>query len=1143
MKRIGFAEFKAKVGEGFKGKNNPAKQALQKQLVLISPSGSSWVEIITTAKVNAEVDWDGGGDREQNFINNLAKGNGDSRLAIALYYWLHTDKDPLSFAAQVDRIIFNGQTFSERFGRQVLPPKEPDALVTTNKLLRQVIDSNQARNQSWQPSLFLEQVEPSNETWLSPLNLSSIPFVGRSTEQEELNNFVLCNDVFKMWALIGPSGAGKTRLATHWMSTSDVLQGWHIGYLKDRDATSWDCWIPDRPTLIVIDYIHDFAEVIAKIVNLGSSWVKQPNQKFCVRLLVIDHIFPENLDDLMRENIWSLSFPTVADLDTKRPLFYDSAPLAFISQDDQTDIITRVITQTSGIKNANDVRISETTNKLRNMPEAWHPLFAALIGRALSDKQSTEGWSRRDLIKYYLGSSNRLPWLGREDDMGLWAACFVAAATAVRGASIEELSSCLPQTITEHPLSVSLVAGQCRRIVSTHQLIDLPPFEPDILGETFFLMFLEKFGAVPMVKNSLVKMISVQADHGNAHEYLADFVGFIARLFRNLSNENQSDQYVSVFWSTALTFFNPANFQADSISKASISISLLHVVSELLEDANVRRTDIFDDQISIAIANIDAEDLLRNTQESVVLSSSEALLEFISEWPNDIDIPQQIQIAFPRMMKKFESILNDSATALIFASQTGNRRAAEILIQELGEIEAKTAADGFNALMIASMNGAIKIVDLLINSGVDINSCSKSPHYTALMLACMNGQRDVVDRLLLAEADTSVETEDGFTALNLACEFGHPDVVPPLISAGAKIDHQTSRDGATPLLMACSKGHIAIVRYLLESGAATDLAITIDGSTPLMFACQEGHIEIAKLLIEKHCDIHASRKDGVGTALHFACRFGNFEIVKLLISKGADIENTRTLDGATPLILAANNGQNAIVELLIRSGANIEQTDTQEGYSALMVACGTGNEEMASSLIRAGANINAVNPKTSKFPLYYAAVHGPVGLVKLLIDNGADIDAVVDSNISALSIASYSGRSDIVGYLVAAGADVETRGMSDHATPLWEASSMGHSDVVDILIASGADLEAVQIPNGFSPLMIASINNHKSVVLSLIRAGADLEKRDDIKGSTALMWASQNGNREIVESLLAAGSDIEAKQTTEGVSSPQFLYQ
>jgi len=477
LEKIGFSDFKAKVGEGFRGKNNRAKQTLHKQLMLISPAGSGWEDIIESAKVNAEVNWLGGGEREQNFINNLAKGNGHSRLAIALYFWLHTDKDPMSFAAQIDRIVFNGQTFSERFGRQVIAQNESGELSETNELLRQIIERNQTSDQTWQPALFLEQVEPSDETWLSPLNLSSIPFVGRYAEQEELNEFARCEDIFKMWALIGPSGAGKTRLATHWMSRSEALQGWHVGYLKDRETKSWDGWKPDRPTLIVIDYIHDFAEAIAKIVNIGSSWIKQPNQIFPVRLLVIDHLFPENLNDLMRENIWSLTFPTVADLDVKRPLFYKSTPLAFDRKDDQTEIIKEIVAQTSGIKRADDVRVVEAIDKLKKMSGAWHPLFAALIGRTLIDEESTEGWSRRDLIKYYLGSSNRLPWLGRDDDLGLWSACFVAATTARRGASIEYLSSCLPQTVSDHPQSVNKIAEQSRRIVSTRQLFDLPPFE------------------------------------------------------------------------------------------------------------------------------------------------------------------------------------------------------------------------------------------------------------------------------------------------------------------------------------------------------------------------------------------------------------------------------------------------------------------------------------------------------------------------------------------------------------------------------------------------------------------------------------------------------------------------------------------
>jgi len=145
-----------------------------------------------------------------------------------------------------------------------------------------------------------------------------------------------------------------------------------------------------------------------------------------------------------------------------------------------------------------------------------------------------------------------------------------------------------------------------------------------------------------------------------------------------------------------------------------------------------------------------------------------------------------------------------------------------------------------------------------------------------------------------------------------------------------------------------------------------------------------------------------------------------------------------------------------------------------------------------------------------------------------------------------LHFAAQAGQTDVVEYLIAAGANVDTENISGK-TPLEFAADKGHKEVVELLIENGADVNAGG-RSSQTPLNIALQRKHKNIAELLIQKGADvslhtaaryglLEKLKELigkgadvntknnEGQTPLDIASEQGHKEIVELLVEKGAE------------------
>ncbi|MDE6773120.1 MAG: ankyrin repeat domain-containing protein, partial [Treponemataceae bacterium] len=238
---------------------------------------------------------------------------------------------------------------------------------------------------------------------------------------------------------------------------------------------------------------------------------------------------------------------------------------------------------------------------------------------------------------------------------------------------------------------------------------------------------------------------------------------------------------------------------------------------------------------------------------------------------------------------------------------------------------------GWTALILATENGEKDIVELLIKAGADVNAKENDNGKTVLMIATeeyihsfysVESQMTeaevaevratiwvITEMLIKAGADVNTRNNEGETALMQVAREGHKELAELLIKAGADVNAKLST-GWTVLVPAAVKGHKELVELFIKAGADINAKL-YNGKTALIYAIENGKGDIAELLV----------KAGAGNAeLLWAIQHGQKDTVELLIDLGADVNATDS-EGISVLTYAALYGRNDIVELLKAAGA------------------------------------------------------------------------------------------------------------------------------------------------------------------------------------------------------------------------------
>ncbi len=104
----------------------------------------------------------------------------------------------------------------------------------------------------------------------------------------------------------------------------------------------------------------------------------------------------------------------------------------------------------------------------------------------------------------------------------------------------------------------------------------------------------------------------------------------------------------------------------------------------------------------------------------------------------------------------------------------------------------------------------------------------------------------------------------------------------------------------------------------------------------------------------------------------------------------------------------------------------------------------------------------------------------------LIGTSSIDVDATNVSSETAMMIAAYRNKKDVVDQLIARGAEVNRTGW----TALHYAASVDARDIVGLLLEHAAYIDA-ESPNKTTPLMMAARGGYEALCHQLIEAGAD----------------------------------------------------
>lgn len=160
-------------------------------------------------------------------------------------------------------------------------------------------------------------------------------------------------------------------------------------------------------------------------------------------------------------------------------------------------------------------------------------------------------------------------------------------------------------------------------------------------------------------------------------------------------------------------------------------------------------------------------------------------------------------------------------------------------------------------------------------------------------------------------------------------------------------------------------------------------------------------------------------------------------------------------------------------------------------------------------LLKQGANPNARDDRGEPALIFALHADHPDAAQLLASWPGIDLEEENKEQQTALMVAAYQGRLDLVKSLLENGAEVSHKGW----TALHYAASSGQIEVVRYLLDASAYIDA-ESPNGTTPIMMAARHGDRAICQLLADEGADPTPRNQ-SGLSASDFAARAGDAEL----------------------------
>ena len=192
----------------------------------------------------------------------------------------------------------------------------------------------------------------------------------------------------------------------------------------------------------------------------------------------------------------------------------------------------------------------------------------------------------------------------------------------------------------------------------------------------------------------------------------------------------------------------------------------------------------------------------------------------------------------------------------------------------------------------------------------------------------------------------------------------------------------------------------------------------------------------------------------------------------------------------------------------------------------LHAAAHKGDLAAVEKLIAAKTDLEA-RDAYGRTALHIAAYAKRHEVIRALARTGANLGAFENDRYDAVTIVGILGDDDTLRVLLAAGASAKLITSIHYGTALIASAHHGHPGVVRQLIAAGAPLDHINILHWNALIEAVVLGDggarHQAVLRALLEAGADTRLADRA-GNTPLTLAKGRGFREMVQMLEAAGA-------------------
>ena len=168
-------------------------------------------------------------------------------------------------------------------------------------------------------------------------------------------------------------------------------------------------------------------------------------------------------------------------------------------------------------------------------------------------------------------------------------------------------------------------------------------------------------------------------------------------------------------------------------------------------------------------------------------------------------------------------------------------------------------------------------------------------------------------------------------------------------------------------------------------------------------------------MIKSDFDFNQKGGPDHGTALFYASEFGNVDVVDALLEANADPNICDEYDNFPLMVASEKSHVQIVTKLLLQENTDINKRGNI-GWTALFYACFNGNEDVVDVLLDANADPN-ICASLGWSPLIMASHWGYSQIVQKLLNHNADISKKNDDGDTALSIARFRKRDEVVAIL------------------------------------------------------------------------------------------------------------------------------